>query len=364
MPCRRVFLHIFKPSGELFALRLHSTPQQPPGIGADALMDTLSRIGIFTSGGDSPGMNACLRAVVRSAIAHDLEVMGIRRGYQGMIEGDMVEMDSKSVSNIVQKGGTILKSARSAEFRTPEGRAKAADQLKRNGIDGLIAIGGDGTLKGAAVFYDEYAIPLVGCPGTIDNDLFGTDETIGFDTALNTALENIDRIRDTADAHDRLFLVEVMGRDAGFIALHCGIGGGAEMVLIPETLNDIDDIKSHIHSLMSSQHRSSIVVVAEGDELGGATQIAEAMRADDQFANIDLRVCILGHTQRGGAPTARDRVLASRLGVAAVDALVEGHSNVMVGLVNNEVKLTPSRNVWSRKKSINYDLLKLTQILS
>lgn len=326
--------------------------------------DPIRRIGVFTSGGDAPGMNACLRAAVRAAVNHDIEVMGIRRGYQGMIEGDIVEMDSKSVSNIVQKGGTILKSARSAEFRTPEGRQKAADQLRANGIDGLIAIGGDGTLRGAALFYDEHQIPLVGCPGTIDNDLFGTDETIGYDTALNTAIENIDRIRDTADAHDRLFLVEVMGRDAGFIALHSGIGGGAEMVLIPETLTDIDDIKSHIHSLMSSQHRSSIVVVAEGDELGGATQIADALRADSNFDRIDLRVCILGHTQRGGSPTARDRVLASRLGVAAVDALVEGHANVMVGLVNGEIRLTPSKNVWSRKKNINYELLKLTQLLS
>ncbi|PIQ63300.1 MAG: 6-phosphofructokinase [Bacteroidetes bacterium CG12_big_fil_rev_8_21_14_0_65_60_17] len=327
-------------------------------------MDTIRRIGVFTSGGDAPGMNACVRAVVRAAVGHDVEVMGIRRGYQGMIEGDMVEMDRKSVSNILQKGGTILKSARSEAFRTPEGRAEAARQLSANGIDGLVAIGGDGTLHGASLFYDEYQVPLVGCPGTIDNDLFGTDETIGFDTALNTAIENIDRIRDTADAHDRLFLVEVMGRDAGFIALHSGIGGGAEMVLIPETLTGIDDFKSHIHSLMSAQHRSSIVVVAEGDELGGATEIAEALRKDAQFDRIDLRVCILGHTQRGGSPTARDRVLASRLGVAAVDALMEGHNNVMVGIINGDVRLTPSRNVWSRKKNINYELLKLTQLLS
>lgn len=327
-------------------------------------MDSIRRIGVFTSGGDAPGMNACLRAVVRSAISHDLDVFGIRRGFQGMIDGDIVEMDGQSVSNILQSGGTILKSARSEEFRTAEGRRMAAENLKAVGIDGFVAIGGDGTLRGASVFHDEYRFPYVGCPGTIDNDLFGTDETIGFDTALNTAIENIDRIRDTADAHNRLFLVEVMGRDAGFIALNSGIGGGAEMVLIPETLTDMDEIKRHIHSLMSAQNRSSIVVVAEGDELGGASNIAESMRDDEKFANIDLRVCILGHTQRGGAPTARDRVIASRLGVAAVDALLSGNSNVMVGIRDNDLRTTPVRNVWSRRKTINYDLLKLTETLT
>lgn len=327
-------------------------------------MDAIHKIGIFTSGGDAPGMNACLRAATRKALAEGKEVIGIRRGYQGMIDGDFVPLSSSSVSNIIQKGGTILKSARSTEFRTPEGRAKAAENLRAQGIDGLIAIGGDGTLSGAAIFYDEHQIPLVGCPGTIDNDLFGTDETIGFDTALNTAIENIDKIRDTADAHDRLFLVEVMGRDAGFIALNSGIGGGAEMVLVPETLSDIKKIKTHIHSLMSEQHRSSIVVVAEGDELGGAAGIAAELKADEKFANIDLRVCILGHTQRGGSPTARDRVLASRLGVAAVQALLDGHANVMVGVIDNQIRLTPSRNVYSRKKSINYEILGLTTLLN
>ncbi len=324
----------------------------------------INRIGVFTSGGDAPGMNACVRAVVRTAIANDLEVLGIRRGYAGMIDDDFVEMDGQSVSNILQKGGTILKSARSERFRTEEGRARAAAHLRKAGIDGLIGIGGDGTLQGAAVFYEEHGIPLVGCPGTIDNDLFGTDETIGYDTALNTAIQNIDRIRDTADAHDRLFLVEVMGRDAGFIALNSGIGGGAEMVLLPETMTGMDEIKKRIYSLMSAQSRSSIVVVAEGDELGGAAAIAGALKADPLFAAIDLRVCILGHTQRGGSPTARDRVLASRLGAAAVEALLEGHTNVMVGLVDNEIQLTPARNVWRRKKTINFELLKLTQLLS
>ncbi len=327
-------------------------------------MDVIKRVGVFTSGGDAPGMNACLRAVVRTALAHDLEVIGIRRGYAGMIDGDFVEMDGRSVSHILQMGGTILKSARSEAFRTPEGRQQAAGKLRENGIDGLVGIGGDGTLRGAAIFFDEHGVPTVGCPGTIDNDLFGTDETIGYDTALNTAIENIDRIRDTADAHDRLFIVEVMGRDAGFIALNCAIGGGAELVLIPETLTDPDSVKDRIFSLMSSQMRSSIVIVAEGEEFGGATRIAEMLKADPAFNEIDLRVCILGHTQRGGSPNARDRVLASLLGSHAVEALLEGHSNVMVGIVNNEVKLTPMRNVWSRKKNIDYELLKLTQLIS
>lgn len=309
-------------------------------------------------------MNACVRAVVRTALAHDLEVIGIRRGYAGMIDADFVEMDGRSVSNIVQKGGTILKSARSERFLTPEGRAEAAERLRDAGIDALVGVGGDGTFRGAALLFDEHGVTTIGCPGTIDNDLFGTDETIGFDTALNTAIENIDRIRDTADAHDRLFLVEVMGRDAGFIALNCGIGGGAELVLVPETFTEMNDIKTRILSLMTAQSRSSIVVVAEGDEHGGAQTIEAALREDDAFRDIDLRICILGHVQRGGAPTARDRVLASRLGAEAVEALIEGHENVMVGLVNNETKLTPLRNVWSRKKNINYELLRLTQLLS
>ncbi len=327
-------------------------------------MDVINRVGVYTSGGDAPGMNACLRAVVRTALAHDLDVIGIRRGYAGMIDGDFVEMDARSVSHILQMGGTILKSARSEAFRTPEGRMKAAARLKEAGVDGLVGIGGDGTMRGAALFFEEHGVPTVGCPGTIDNDLFGTDETIGYDTALNTAIQNIDRIRDTADAHDRLFIVEVMGRDAGFIALNCAIGGGAELVLIPETLTDMDSVKDRIFSLMSAQMRSSIVIVAEGEEFGGATRIAEMLKADPAFGAIDLRVCILGHTQRGGSPNARDRVLASRLGSHAVEALLAGHANVMVGIVNNDVKLTPMRNVWSRKKNIDYELLKLTQLIS
>ncbi|MFK7844190.1 MAG: 6-phosphofructokinase [Rhodothermales bacterium] len=327
-------------------------------------MDALNRVAVYTSGGDAPGMNACLRAAVRTALSHDLEVIGIRRGYAGMIEGDFAEMDARSVSNILQMGGTILKSARSDEFRTSEGRAKAAEMLKKAEIDALIGIGGDGSLKGAALFHEEHGIPVIGCPGTIDNDLFGTDETIGYDTALNTALESIDRIRDTADAHNRLFLIEVMGRDSGFIALNCAVAGGAEMVLVPETLTDVDSVKDRINSLMSAQARSSIVIVAEGEDFGGATRIAEALKGDRTFDAIDLKVCILGHTQRGGSPNARDRVLASRLGSHAVEALLEGHTSVMVGIVNNEIKLTPMRNVWSRKKNIDYELLRLTELLS
>ncbi len=309
-------------------------------------------------------MNACVRAVVRTAVANGLEVYGIRRGYAGMIDGDFVEMDARSVSNTLQQGGTILKSARSEEFRRPEGRIRAAENLRAAGIDALVAIGGDGTFRGATVFTQEHGFPVVGCPGTIDNDLYGTDETIGYDTALNTAIQNIDRIRDTADAHNRLFLVEVMGRDSGFIALQCAIAGGAELALIPEMLTEIDEVKERILSLMPSQVRSSIVIVAEGDELGGASGIARTLREDPAFSHIEFRVAVLGHTQRGGSPTVRDRVLASRLGVAAVEALLEGHTNVMVGLVHDEIKLTPLKHVWSRRKEINYELLRLIDLLS
>ncbi len=328
------------------------------------VMPELTRIGVLTSGGDAPGMNACLRAVVRRAVAEELEVVGVRRGYAGLLDGDFVEMDRQSVSNILGKGGTVLKTARSDGVRTAEGRARAAGRVREAGLDALVAIGGNGTLRGAALLHEEHGIAVVGCPGTIDNDLFGTDETVGYDTALNTAIENIDRIRDTADAHNRLFLIEVMGQDAGFIALGCGIGGGAELVLIPETLTRMASVKERILSLMVSQLRSSIVVVAEGEEMGGAVKIAEALRADAAFDSIDLRVCILGHVQRGGSPTARDRVLASRLGSAAVEALLEGHDNVMVGLVNGTVKLTPLRQVCDRKKQIDYDLLNLSTLLS
>jgi 6-phosphofructokinase 1 len=325
-------------------------------------LKTIKRIGVFTSGGDSPGMNAAVRAVVRTARANDIEVVGIRYGYQGMIKGDFVDMDSTSVSNIIQQGGTILKSARSDEFRTKEGREKAIANVRAYGIDALIAIGGDGTFQGATKFNEEFSIPVVGVPGTIDNDLAGTDETIGYDTALNTAMEAIDKIRDTADAHERLFLVEVMGREAGFIALETGIAGGAELILLPETLNEISDIKASLNEVFRAQRRSSLVVVAEGDETGGAYKLSENLKED--FSKYEMRVCILGHIQRGGSPTARDRVLASRLGSAAVQTLLYGHNNAMVGVVNNEIKVTPMKNTWSKKKSINYELLELAKILS
>lgn len=307
-------------------------------------------------------MNAAVRAVVRTAVYNDIAIYGIRQGYHGMIKGDFVEMDGSSVSNIVQRGGTILKSARSEGFRTTEGRITAAENVRAHDIDALVAIGGDGTFQGATLLNEEHGIPVVGIPGTIDNDLSGTDETIGYDTALNTAMEAIDKIRDTADAHDRLFLVEVMGRDAGFIALETGIAGGAELILLPETVNDIKSIRAELSEVFFAQRRSSLIVVAEGDQTGGAVNLAEKLK--DDFAQYEMRVCILGHIQRGGSPTARDRVLASRLGAASVQALLDGHTNVMVGVVNNEIRITPMRNTWSKKKSINYDLVELYKMLS
>ncbi len=327
-------------------------------------MTTYSCIGVVTSGGDAPGMNACIRAVVRMAVQHDVEVLGIRRGFAGMIAGDFVEMDRRSVSSILEDGGTVLKSGRCEAFHEEENRAEAARQLQQSNIEALVAIGGEGTFRGMYLLSQEHEIPVVGCPGTIDNDLFGTDATIGYDTAINSAIKNIDRIRDTADAHDRLFLIEVMGRDAGFIALHVGIGAGAELVLLPETSTEMDEVKERINSLMATQSRSSIVIIAEGEELGGAGEIGNALRNDPAFSDIEIRVSIFGHTQRGGAPTARDRVLASRLGVAAVEALLDGHTNVMVGVVAGDTKLTPIKNVRNRKKQIDYDLLRMIDVLS
>ena len=325
-------------------------------------METIKKIGVLTSGGDSPGMNAAVRAVVRMARDSDMQVMGIRYGYQGLINEDVVELYESSVSNIIQRGGTILKSARSQAFRTEEGRKKAADVIHQYGIEALVVIGGDGSFTGASALNSEHDISVVGIPGTIDNDLMGTDETIGYDTALNTAMEAIDKIRDTADAHERLFIVEVMGRDAGFIALETGIAGGAEMILLPETLEDIDDVKTSLNEVFRHQRRSSLVVVAEGDEIGGAMKLADHLKED--FEQFEMRVGILGHIQRGGSPTARDRVLASRLGAAAVQALADGHNKVMVGIINNDIKISPIRNAWSKKKSINYELLELAKILS
>lgn len=321
----------------------------------------IKSIAVLTSGGDSPGMNAAVRAVVRTACAFDVEVYAVYRGYQGLIEGDFKQMGTHSVSNIIQQGGTILKSARSQEFRTPEGRAKAAKNLKEKGISALVCIGGDGTFSGANILSKEHGINVVGIPATIDNDIIGTDETIGYDTALNTALEAIDKIRDTADAHERLFLVEVMGRDAGFIALETAISSGAELALLPEELTDIREVKKQLANMLKNQKRSSLVIVAEGDETGGALKLAE--RIKDDFAQYDTRVCILGHIQRGGSPTARDRVLASRLGASAVKVLLEGHSEIMVGIVNNSLKITPLRVAVSKKKDIDYSLIELAKLL-
>lgn len=321
----------------------------------------IKKIGVLTSGGDSPGMNAAIRAVVRTAIKSDIQVYGIMRGFHGLIHDEVQELKTHDVSNIIQRGGTVLKSARSESFRTPEGRRQAFENFKKHELDALITIGGEGTFTGANLLFTEHNIKTVGVPGTIDNDIIGTDETIGYDTAINTALDSIDKIRDTADAHERMFLVEVMGRDAGFIALETSIAGGAELALLPEELTDIDDIKAQLKKMLQAQVRSSLVVVSEGDESGGAIKLAEKLRPD--FAKYDLRVCILGHVQRGGSPTARDRVLASRLGSAAVKVLIEGHADVMVGLVNNAVKITPLRMAVSKKKDLDYSLVNLAKIL-
>ncbi len=318
---------------------------------------------MFTSGGDAPGMNACIRAVVRGAVYHGIEVFGIRRGYTGMINGDIFQMTSHSVSNIVQRGGTILKSARSRAFMTPEGRKQAYDQLQKFGIEGLIAIGGNGTFTGATIFYDEYGIPTVGAPGTIDNDLYGTDYTIGFDTAVNTALEAIDKIRDTADSHDRIFFIEVMGRDSGYIAIQSGIAGGAELVMVPEVLTPISEVVETLKSGWSRQKSSSIIVVAEGDEAGNAAEVAEKIREQVE-SDMDMRVTTLGHIQRGGIPTAYDRILASRLGLGALEGLMNGERNVMAGVVNNELVYTPFRDTIRLPKPISEDLLRMVKILS
>ncbi|AEI46553.1 6-phosphofructokinase [Runella slithyformis DSM 19594] len=323
----------------------------------------IKKIAVFTSGGDAPGMNACIRAVVRTSMYYGIEVYGIRRGYNGMIAGDIYQMTSHSVSNIIQRGGTILKSARSKEFMTKEGRQKAFEQLQKFGIEGLVAIGGNGTFTGATIFYDEYGIPTVGAPGTIDNDLFGTDYTIGYDTAVNTALEAIDKIRDTADSHDRVFFIEVMGRDSGYIAIQSGIAGGAEIVMVPEVLTPITEVIETLKQGWNRSKSSSIIVVAEGDEEGNAAEVAEKIKSRVDI-DIDIRVTTLGHIQRGGIPTAYDRILASRLGLGAVEGLMNGHKNVMVGIINNEIIYTPFRDTIRLPKPINEDMLRMVKILS
>jgi 6-phosphofructokinase 1 len=323
----------------------------------------MKKIAVFTSGGDAPGMNACIRAVVRTGIYHGLDVYGIMYGYDGMIQGNIKKMHTHSVSNIVQRGGTILKSARSEEFRTPEGRKKAFEQLQKHGIEALVAIGGDGTFTGAQMLSKEFGMPVIGCPGTIDNDIYGTDFTIGFDTALNTALEAIDKVRDTAAAHDRIFFIEVMGRDSGYIAVECGIGGGAELVMVPETKTSISDVVASLKGLRKSK-TSSIVVVAEGDEEGSAAEVMDKVRKEINNDELDFKVTTLGHIQRGGNPTAKDRILGSWCGMAAVQGLLKGKTNCMAGIIHEEVVYTDFQDCISKEKPLKQDYLKLVHILS
>jgi 6-phosphofructokinase 1 len=321
---------------------------------------TMKRIGILTSGGDAPGMNACIRAAVRTALANNLEILGIRRGYAGLIEGDVLALDRKSIANIIHQGGTMLETSRSPEFTTTEGRAKAIKVLEGAAIEGLILLGGDGTFRGGTFLANEFNVSIIGVPTTIDNDVYGTDYTIGFDTAVNTALEAIDRIRDTAMSHERLFFVEVMGHHTGFIALESGIAGGAEETIIPEADNT-DELWTRLRESFEQGKKSAIVVVAEGDQPGHTFKIAE--QAKDKL-KIESRVCILGHVQRGGSPTARDRVLASSLGSAAVSTLLKGKSGYMVGEVKNEIIYTTLADTWGKKKTLSPRLEELASLLS
>ena len=322
-------------------------------------MGKIKRIGVLTSGGDAPGMNAAIRAVVRAAIFNGCEAYGIYDGYEGLIEGNIVRMYSHDVSNIIQRGGTILKTARSEEFRTPEGRTKAYEKMQELGIDALVVIGGDGTFSGARLFCQEHNVHVVGIPGTIDNDLYGTDYTIGYDTAVNTVVEAVDKIRDTASAHNRLFFIEVMGRDAGFIALRSAVATGAEAVLVPEIETDLNDLDRYLEHDYKPHKSSGIVIVAEGDKSGGAYTIA------DQIAKKHPEyVTVLGHIQRGGSPSAFDRVTASTLGVAAVDALLDDQTSIMVGIMNKDIVHVPFNKAIKNSKSLNHNLLDITEVLS
>ena len=319
-------------------------------------------IGILTSGGDAPGMNAAIRAVTRSAIYNGIAVKGIYRGYKGMITDEIEEFKTQNVSNIIQRGGTILKTARCMEFKTPEGRKQAHDKLVEHGIDSLVVIGGDGSLTGARIFADEFNMPIVGLPGTIDNDLYGTDITIGYDTALNTIMECVDKIRDTATSHERLFFIEVMGRDAGFLALNGAIASGAEAAIIPEFSTEVDQLEEFIKNGFRKSKNSSIVIVAESELTGGAMHFAE--RVKNEYPQYDVRVTILGHLQRGGSPTAHDRILASRLGAAAIDAIMDGQRNVMVGIEHDEVVYVPFTKAIKNDKPIKKDLVNVLRELS
>ena len=326
-------------------------------------MKKINKLAVMTSGGDSPGMNAAIRSVVRTCAYYKIECIGIYRGYQGMIEGDFTSLTARSVNNIINKGGTILKSARSDEFRTSEGRKKAHKNLIKQNIDGLVVIGGDGSFTGGVIFNKEYNFPVIGIPGTIDNDIFGTSHTLGYDTALNTAVEAIDKIRDTASSHNRLFFVEVMGRDAGFIALNAGVGAGAEEILIPEENLGLDRLLESLIKSRKSGKSSSIVVVAEGDK-SGRNVFELAKYVEDNMPEYDVRVSVLGHMQRGGSPSCFDRVLASRLGVKAVEILIDNKTNLMVGLKNNKVITTDLEEAITGGRSINNELLRVSDIMS
>jgi len=321
----------------------------------------MKKLALLTSGGDAPGMNACIRAVVRTALHQNIEVVGFRHGYEGLIHDEHIQLSHKSVANIIQRGGTILKTSRSQRFKTEEGLQLAANHLKKHNVDGLVVIGGDGTFTGAIALSHKSNVPIVGCPGTIDNDLVGTDFTIGYDTAINTVIDAVDKIRDTAESHDRVFIVEVMGRDAGLIALRSGIGSGAEAILIPETKNDIPKLIERLKASRKDKS-SKIIIVAEGDESGGAYKVAEILK--EFFPQFDMRVSILGHMQRGGSPSCMERVNASIMGYNAVQALLQGKHGVMIGIVNKQVTYTPFDKAIKHTQALNADMLKMMEILS
>jgi len=323
----------------------------------------IEKIGVMTSGGDAPGMNAAIRSVVRTCAYYNVNCVGIYRGYEGMIEGDFKEMNARSVKDIINKGGTILKSARSKEFRTPEGRKKAYEKLQEANVDGLVVIGGDGTFTGAMIFNQEFNFPVMGIPGTIDNDIFGTSHTLGYDTALNTVVEVIDKIRDTASSHNRLFFVEVMGRDAGHIALNAGVGAGSEAILIPEENLGLERLLESLRKSKRSGKSSSIVVVAEGDKIGkNVFELKDYV--EQNMTEYEVRVSVLGHMQRGGSPSCFDRVLASRMGVKAVESLIEKKTNFMVGLLNDKMELTPFEQAIKGQSKIDKELLRVSEIMS
>lgn len=324
-------------------------------------MAKIKRIGVLTSGGDAPGMNAAIRAVTRTAIYHGLEVFGIKRGYEGMIDGDIEKLESHNVSGIIQKGGTILKTARSARFRTPEGRKQAFENLQKHEIDGIVVIGGDGSFTGASILSQEYNIPVIGIPGTIDNDLYGTDYTIGYDTALNTVVDAVDKIRDTASSHNRIFFIEVMGREAGFVALESGIATGAELIMIPEVKNQLTELREFLEK-RAKINKSSIIIVAEGDDEGNAFEIAA--KVEPEFPQFDIRVTILGHIQRGGSPSCYDRVSASRMGVAAVEALLDDQKSIMVGLSHGQIVHVPLSKTVKMHKGVPKSYLDVSHILA